>query len=241
MEQRDQGDLAKVKELLRHSSEFIAYFEVADTKMLEWKQLIEKHRVQLNHQQEQLSKEINSITTSFSEMGLAQLRNSAEINLAQGEILLKNLEKMAGHFEDLLNQKQEHLGEFTHECIRKIEQHSTKALAQLSNELKHYDVSQFHRIANESCVHVERIAQATVNKSKNILGLFQLKHGLFAVFTTTLTAFIVSLYLNGELPWEMHHKAVSERQAGKVLLDAWPSLSKEIKAKILRDDRYNEG
>lgn len=50
---------------------------------------------------------------------------------------------------------------------------------------------------------------------------------------TILTAFIVVLYLNGELPWEMHHVAQNERQAGRMLLQVWPKLSQEEKTKIL--------
>lgn len=241
MEQKDQQDLATIKELLRHSSEFIAYFEIAESKMLEWKQDLEEQSTHITQQQEQLHKELNTINNSLSEAGITRFRISAEHSLAQGEAHLKSLEKNTDLFMEQLNQKHEELSYFTQQCIEKIEQQSRKAVEHITNELKHYDVSQFHRIANESCVHVERIAQATVSKSKKLLGLFQLRYGLFAVFTTVLTAFIVALYLNDELPWEMHHKAVNERQAGKVLLDAWPSLSKEVKAKILRDDRYNEG
>lgn len=241
MEPQDQQDLATLKELLRHSSEFIAYFEIAESKMLEWKQLLEEQRIYIGQQQEALKSELNAINSHLSEAGVTRFRLSAEHILMQSEAHLKTIEQSAAQFMSQLKQKEQQLESFTHQCIGKIEQQSQKAIDHLTQELKQYDVAQFHRIANESCVHVERLAQATIHKSQRVLGLFQLKHGLLAIFTTILTAFIVALYLNGELPWEMHHKAISERQAGKVLLDAWPSLSKEIKAKILRDERYNEG
>lgn len=228
----EQEELARLSELLRHSSEFIAYFEVADSKILEWKQLIEEQQMQLHD-------EVKKINESLSEAGITRFRLSAEQILMQTEAHLKTLEKNTQAFILEAQKKHEQLVSFTQQCLTKIDQQSQKTVERINNELKHYDVAQFHRIANESCEHVERLAQATVKKSQRILGLFQLRHGLFAIVTTMLTAFFVSLYLNGELPWEMHHKAVSERQAGKVLLDAWPSLSKEIKAKILRDERNN--
>ena len=68
-----------------------------------------------------------------------------------------------------------------------------------------------------------------------------MRFSLVAVFTTVLTAFVILLYLNGELPWEMHHKAINERHAGKVLLQAWPNLTLEEKTKILNDDNLQHG
>ena len=70
---------------------------------------------------------------------------------------------------------------------------------------------------------MERVASDAVNKSNKLLSMFQIRFGLFAVFTTVLTAFVIVLYLSGELPWEMHHQALNERQAGKVTA---PSLAK---------------
>ncbi len=241
MEHKDLQDLAQIKELLRHTSEFIAYFEVAESKMLEWRGQLDEQRTYIKQQQEQLNKELLSINNSISEAGLTRFHSSAKDILAQGDTYLKALEKNTALLMAQGTQQQEQLGYFSQQCIEKIEQQTTKAVQSISNELKHYDVAQFHRIANESCVHVERIAHATVSKSKKLLSLFQLRHSLFALFTTILTAFIVALYLSDELPWEMHHKAVNERQAGKVLLDAWPNLSSEVKATILGNDRYNEG
>jgi len=83
---------------------------------------------------------------------------------------------------------------------------------------------------------VERVANDAVSKSNKLLSMFQLRLGLFAVLTTILTSFVIVLYLSDELPWEMHHQAMNERQAGKVLLNAWPKLTQEEKAKILNDD-----
>ena len=39
--------------------------------------------------------------------------------------------------------------------------------------------------------------------------------------------------MSNELPWEIHQHAINERQAGKVLMQAWPMLSEEEKTKIL--------
>jgi hypothetical protein len=178
MDHYQENDWIRIKELLQHTSEFIAYFELAETKMREWRQEIEQQAIRLQQQQEALQ--------VLTEHSLAQ-----------------------------------------------INKHSEQATQNISSQLGQYDPQQFQRIALESCEQVKRAANNAVNKSNKLLQIFHLRFNFFAVLTTLLTAFIVVLYLNGELPWEMHHQAKNERQAGKVLLQAWPKLSQEEKTKIL--------
>lgn len=168
----------RISELLPHISEFIAYFEVAETKMQEWRQDIEAQALRLEQQQ----------------------------------ALLKTL---------------------TERALIQIEQHRDQAIHNINRQLGQYDADMFQKVAYESCEQVQRAALDAVTKSNNLLKMFQIRLNFYAVFTTIITAFIIVLYLNGELPWEMHHKANNERQAGKVLLQAWPKLSKEEKNKIL--------
>ena len=242
MEQDDAKDLARVKDLLKHTSEFIAYFELAETKMLQWQEEMRQQTARLEQQAQAVQSELNAINTMLSEAGISRFRITAEQALTQGEANLRLLEDKCNQFVHQLQEQQEHINVFTQGCIEKIELHSTKTIEVITQELAQYDVNQFHRIASESCDHVERLANHTVSKSKKLLGMFQLRHGLFAVFTTILTTFLIVLYLSDELPWEMHHQAVNERKAGKVLLDAWPKLSQEEKAKILNDDiQGNDG
>ncbi|MGL5741601.1 MAG: hypothetical protein ACRCXC_03125 [Legionella sp.] len=93
-------------------------------------------------------------------------------------------------------------------------------MQRMTHELNQYDPYHFQRIAHESCEQVRHSANDAVNKSSKLLRLFQLSFVLFAVITTFLTAFIVALYLSGELPWEIHLKAKNERNLGKALLQA---------------------
>lgn len=237
----DAGDLARLNNLLNRSSEFIAYFELAESKLLEWKELIDEQQNRIGQQQQQLEDDLAALKTTLADTGILNLRTATESLLNHAQTQVKTMEKASQRFILELENRQQEVTQLSQACLAKIEGQSQKALTQMLSELKHYDVAQFHRIANESCSHVERLAQATIKKSQRALGLFQLRHSVLAILTTALTAFIVSLYLNGELPWEMHQKAVSERQAGKVLLDAWPSLSQEIKAKILGDEHNNAG
>ncbi len=240
MEHQDD-DLVRVKELLRHTGEFIAYFELADTKMMEWRDEIEHQTKEFQKQTLTLQKELSSINDLLSQAGTAQFRLTAEKALSQGESHLKKIEHTCNQLEQNFQIHQEKIRTLTEDSIDKIEKHSVQASQTIANQLSKYDAHLFHRIASESCDHVERVANDAINKSNKLLSMFQLRTGLLAVFLTILTAFVVVLYLSDELPWEMHHQAMSEREAGRVLLQAWPNLTHEEKAKIVQEEGLRHG
>lgn len=178
MEDVQDEDLVRIKDLLRHTGEFIAYFELIEMKMLEWRQEMQQQASRLHHQQEKLSN-------------------------------------------------------FSDSILEKIDNHGTKMVDRITNELIHYDPHPVHRIIQESCEQVTRTANEGLTQSRKLLNLFQVRFIFFAGITALLSAFTAVFYLSGELPWETHYKATSERKLGKALLQAWPSLSKEEKTKII--------
>jgi hypothetical protein len=241
VEHFQDDDIARVKELLRHTGEFIAYFELAETKMIAWREEMEQQEARLTHHSQRLQNELASVHDLLSQAGTTRFRVIAEKALSQGETQLKILENSCNQFTENFQDQQEQLELLTQQCIIRIEQQSTKATQAIAEQLAKYDAQHFHRIANESCDHVERVAKDAVSKSNKLFQVFQMRFGLFAVFTTMVTTFVIVLYLSGELPWELHHKAVKERHAGKVLLQAWPNLTLEEKSKILNDEGTPHG
>lgn len=233
-----EQELVRIKELLTHTSEFIAYFELSEQKMMEWRLHLEEQRAYIEQQRHTLMNELHTLNTTLSVTGIGHLTEQLR---TQGQEQLHLLEQHQQKQIQQQQQHQQHLHLLAKQCCEQIEHYTLNALNTISNKLAHYDVNQFHRIANESCSHVERLAQLSEKKSKKLLSVFQLRYGLLAVFTTILTVFIMVLYLSDEFPWEMHHQAKNERHAGKVLLKAWPILTQEEKAKILHDEHYKKG
>lgn len=242
MEQHSHDDdLNRIKELLRHTGEFIAYFELAETKMLDWRIEIEQQAARLGQQAHTLHNELSSVSELLSEAGTSRFRVLAEKALSQGEMHLHLLERKCEQLTLNVQQHQERLSSLTENCLEKIDKHVTQATQNIANQLSKYDVHQFNRIASESCDHVEQAAQDAIYKSHKLLNNFHWKSSFFAIVLTVLTTFIIVLYLSDELPWEIHEQAMNERQAGKVLLQAWPNLSQEEKTKILNDERFKNG
>jgi hypothetical protein len=191
----DEHDLVRVKNLLKHTSEFIAYFELAEAKMRQWQEEVNQQATRLE---------------LISKTGISEL----SVSLAQSTEQIQLIEAQCNHLAAQSQHQQEQL---QRQCSQAVE-----------------------KMHNESCAHMERLAMHTISNSKNLPRTFQFRQGLFALVTALLTAFIVSFYLSDELPWELHHQAMSERQAGKALLSAWPKLSQKEKETILNKNEQRQ-
>ena len=244
MEHIQDQDLVKLKELLRHTGEFIAYFELAESKMMEWRHDIEQEAQSQQHKAQQqlqnLHNELEALQEVLTQAGLARFRLTAETALKQGEGHLSALQKASLQLMNQMTTKQNELTRLIEQSLMQIEQHSTQAIERVDSQLMQYDVQHFRRVASESCEQVERVANNAVSKSERLLRAFQWRSISLALATTLITAFAIGLYLSNELPWEIHKQARNEREAGKVLMKAWPALSQEEKAKILNKQSDQE-
>lgn len=224
-----EHDLIRLKRLLQHSSEFIAYFELADEKMLAW-------RAEMEQKRKVIEQEFTALSDLLHNTGTSSFHATMEKTLAMGETHVNTLQQQSEVLGQTLEQQQQLLHNLTIRHVEEINRHSKEAMQAISMQLAKYDVHQFHRIASESCDHVERVAHNALHKSNKLLDMFQIRFGLFATLISILTAFIIILYVCDEMPWELHEQVMNEREAGKVLLQAWPKLSHEEKVKILNSN-----
>ncbi|WP_133128143.1 hypothetical protein [Legionella nagasakiensis] len=237
MEHMDEQDITRLKELLRRTGEFIAYFELAEAKMMEWRHDIElraaSHQQQFQERLQTLQTELNSLRETFTQAGIARFRLTAENALKQGKEYLAAMQQTEHQLLMHLSNGQQQLSTLCEQAVTEINQHATQALERIDNQLSQYDPQHFHRIANESCEHVEKSANHVIMKSGNLLRMFQWRTVALAFLTSLLTAFSIGLYISDEFPWEIHQHAMNERGAGKMLMNAWPKLSYQEKIKIL--------
>ena len=205
--------------------------------MQQWLLNIEKnHQTQLNNcvqKSEELREQAEALHEMLSQTGIQQFRQSIHESLNQGEKQLQSLYSKGDAILKTIKTQFEYFEKFTQRSLDQIEASSLKGIEIFHAELAKYDASQFHRIADESCMHIAKFAQEAVSKNRKIFKSFQWRFLLLAIITTLLTTFVVGLYVADELPWEMHQQAMSERQAGRLLLAAWKDLSAEERIKIL--------
>ncbi len=245
MEHMDEQDVVRLKELLRRTGEFIAYFELAEAKMIEWRQEIEQNALT---QQQQFQQQLHALQTelaSFHEIltqaGLARFRIAADNALAQGKEHLLAVQRTEQTLIKQISDHQNDVQMLIAVAVNEINQHATQSIDRIDAQLSQYDVQHFRRVASESCEQVEKSAQSVIVKSGKLLRLFQWRSVALALLTTLLTAFAIGLYISDEYPWEIHQHAMNERSAGKMLMSAWPGLSNQERTKILGDQGQLKG
>lgn len=228
-----QDDLQKIKELLRHSSEFIGYFELADKKMYEWREIILQHQEGIELKINHLHEEIDKLQELISETGLIRFRQQALARLSEGEEHQAAFETLRQQFfEEVQHQKQQ-LHQQMRQQLSSLEEHAATTMRKIEQQLARYDAQQFNRIANESCVYVEKVATKTLQKCQYVLRSYNWRSCFFSLLTAVVTALMLGLYLDNEFPWEQHQSAKNERSAGRMLLKVWPQLSAEEQRHIV--------
>lgn len=237
MEQLDKQDVARLNDLLHRTGEFIAYFELAESKMMEWRQTIEQnaqaHEVQFQQQLQALQMELGSLQEMFTAAGLATFRKATDNALQQAQQYLNAMqETKTQFFHELVDYKTE-LNQLHEQSINQLNDYTTKSLERIDSQLAHYDPRHFSRIANESCSQVEKSAKHAITVSNKLLRRFEWRAIILTFATSLLTAFAIGLYVSDELPWEIHQHVMNERGAGKLLISAWPKLSYQEKVKII--------
>ncbi|STX50090.1 Uncharacterised protein [Legionella busanensis] len=237
METLHDSDITKLKELLRHLGEFIAYFEIAESKMMAWQQDLETQaqmqKKKINYQLQHLQQELESLQEILAQAGIEKLRVNLEKILKDSESHLGLLEKISQKILANSDLKQQEANNRMILRLEQIEEHTLQALEQINNKLAANDIDHFRRVSSENCLHVEKVATLTMRKVANLLKAFQWRSIALALATTFIIAFAINLYVSNETPWESHQQALSERQAGQVLIKAWPHLSHLEKDKIL--------
>ncbi|MCP0914765.1 MULTISPECIES: hypothetical protein [Legionella] len=244
MEHIGEQDLIKLRELLRRTGEFIAYFELAEAKMLEWRQDMEtraaNQQQQFQQQVHTLQTELNAFQETLSQAGLARLRLLMEQTLTLGEERMHSMQKIEEDFLQKIAAAHMAFIQHSKQMAEQINAHTDNALERIDTQLAHYDVQHFYRIANESCEQVDRAAQNAIIKSGRLLHRFQWRTIFLAFLTTIVSSFFISLYINDEYPWEIHQNAMNERNAGRMLINAWSKLSYQERTKILGEQAYQK-
>jgi hypothetical protein len=240
MDDLKEQDISRLQELLHRTSEFIGYFELTETKMMEWRQDID-HQARAQFEQLQAIKnELNTFQQMLTQAGLKRFRAEAEHTLHQGKAYLLKIQKTEQQLIEQIKAHQQELTHMTQNATHLISQHSNQVIEKISHHLSHYDPQHIDRIVNDGCSKIEQSSLGALVKNKSLLKRVQWHSVALTVFTTMVTAFVISLYVSDEYPWETHRHAVNERGAGKVLISVWPKLNQQEKLRILGSLNSNQ-
>lgn len=231
-------DQLRLKELLRRTGEFIAYFEIAEGKMISWKNNIESsladHKHQIEQQLDAVKAQSDAMNETMTEVGAARWRIAAEKALSEGGQHREAIKHLSDKFLRQCQQERQLLNQIAKKNIDEIQKTEALITLKINNVIKRLNLKELRDLAEQSRDLIEESAHTAVSQHQKLLKQFRLKSMALLFSVVLFTSIGMGLYLNDEMPWEIHKHAKQERMAGKALINAWPGLTQEVKDKIAK-------
>lgn len=222
----DQDAAKQLQQLSQNLANFIALYEQSDDK-LKARQLQSENQIQdfskvIDEQIVKINASLHDIAEIMSAAGAARWRIAAEQALKEGETHTAKLQQLINEFENVMNRNVDRLDRVTQESERRI----AKLLSTISVEQGEV-IENVRLRAEKSYQSINIVADETAKSFKNALLRVRMERFGIALITAILVTFLMGLYLNAEWPWETSLRAQQERNVGRAILNAWPSLSSE--------------
>jgi hypothetical protein len=169
--------------------------------------------------------DIHFLMTEFkmvmSQAGLARFRVTAEEALTQGKEHVSALEQQSEFLQTQLNAA----------CDR-FENLTQQAESRISRVVRSFRLEYFKHLVEEGSQQVEQVSESAMQRIMGTGKWFQWEKFTVALIVALIVAIVMSLFMNDEWPWESHNKVLNEREAGKMLIEAWPVLSNNQRHQI---------
>lgn len=241
MDNKDQTE--QFKELLKRNGEFIAKLEIGQEKIeVSQKNMTEHARSQqqnLNDQLSAIEQQTNALHQLMTEAGAARFRIAAEENLRQGELHIEQLNKICSKQSKYFQQQQQQLESIAAKYMLELKKTESRIAKNMINFLKRLNVEEMRELADEARTSIEKSSANAISQSRQLLRRFRFKNIFFVLLIVFINSLVIGLYLNDEMPWEIHKHSMHERHAGQALQHAWSSLPDESKHIILAHSRQH--
>lgn len=218
-------DITHVSEMNRKIAESIALLEEA-TQKIEHHDLVTGQRLQasetyFNKRMEEIRASISELKEFTTQAGVARFRVMAERALQEGKEHLLAVQKATESFHAVMQEDVEYL-------------HRTAENASnwIAESLKSLKLDDFRRLMVESIDQIDEVSSNAVKRITKMVKWFHWQKLGVAVTVAVVASLLTALFVNDEMPWESHKQVVAEREAGKILYQAWPALTPEEKSHI---------
>lgn len=230
-------EVSRLKALLRQTGEFIAYFEMAESKMNAWREEVKTamENFQANNHSElsKLSEQTQQMSELMTEVGIARWRQAQTQLLTQGQDHLSKLKHLSDrNLEQFRTQKKELL-DVANQAINNFRRSEALLSHKLNSIIKKAKFDEISDLSIELKDDIEQATQASVKQYQSLFKNVRLKTAALIFSVTVVSTVSMCLFLNAETPWEIHSHAKEERLVGKALLHAWPHLSASLRTDIL--------
>jgi|GEM_PF-2668739 len=231
------GEEEKLRDMHRRLAEFIADSELALRNMQEWKEEMEaifvEGRKEWREHKQEICEETESLKHFLTEHGVVRFSRAAMDVLAKGEAHVKTLEDMSTLHVKQMEAMNAEFQKIAKKSFDRLDRASTFTIKHISEAINSFRVEDFHQVAKECANRVEETCVRAIGKVNRVVRWFHWKNVSLVTVVSLFITLTMGLYLNDELPWEIHRQVVLQRNAGKALIDAWPNLTKNEKTHII--------
>lgn len=228
------SDVERLKNIARHTAEFIANFEIAEKKMDEWEQRLYLQEERVQQQIAAVHAVANEFQSIMTEAGAARWRLSAEQALSLGQGHIDTLKQLS---EDQLKRQQERNQQFlllAKKTFERLDRASEHVINKINLAVDGFNPTAIKHVADKNREVLELTSTKAINKMQQLHQRFHWKGFVLAAAISLVASVTFGLYVNDELPWEMHKQVALQRSAGQALIKAWPTLSEVDREQILQ-------
>lgn len=209
----------KLQRLVKQLAEFIALFETAADKIENHEVLTGKKlatiEAQFNRQVETINQNLGDYKDLLSETGIARWRIAAEQALKEGKDHISQLQQAS---QVLLNEIES--------GVERFESARSAAVLQLNEATKLIGLNEFREATQQYRDSLQKQTSHIIEGLKKATSWFFWQRILAVIAVAVLASLTTSYMVFQQMPWESSKAVAAQRQAGKVLLTAWPKLSK---------------
>lgn len=176
---------------------------------------LQSQRLHFDEQIKRIREMMEEFECTTKSLGVARFKAAALEILGKGDEHLKQLRS-----------ESEALITFSQESTERLEKLSKDVEHRLSRTVRSLRLDYFKKLINDGCERAEYVSTIAVERVSQVVKWFHWEKLGIAILISMIVSIIIGLFLNDEWPWETHHRVLIERDAGRLLLHAWPHLSK---------------
>lgn len=231
------SDAERLKNVTRHAAEFIANFEVAESKMDEWERKLYQQEERVQQQLKDIHEATEELRSIMTEAGAARWRISAEQALSLGHEHIETLKALSEEQIKLQRERNEHFMRLAKKTFERLDRASEHAIKNIKESIDAFNPVEMKQIADRNREALESTSAHAITAIQKLHQWFHWKSLGLAAALTIFASITLGLYINDELPWEVHEQVALQRNAGEALINAWPTLSQAERESILRHNK----
>lgn len=235
------SDAERLKNMTRHTAEFIVNFEIAEKKLDEWEQRLYQQEERVQQQLATIQESTDELRAIMTEAGAARWRLAAEQALSFGKEHIQLLKELSEEQVKMQRERNEHFMRLAKKTFERLDRASEHTIKNIKDAISTFNPTEMRQIAERHREILESTSSHAISSIHKLHKWFHWKSLAFAAVITLFTSVSVGLYVQDELPWESHKQVALQRTAGKALIDIWPELSEATKQQILQRSSETEG